>query len=140
MNREYVEKIYAGLLGMDAGMRLGAPVESPYWSYDRLVEYFGNMTDYLRVFKHYAADDDVNGPVIFLRALTDNGVKNGFTAEMAGETWLNYTRCGKGMFWWGGEDMSTEHRAYMNLKRGVKAPASGSMELNGQVAAEQIGG
>lgn len=140
MNRESVEKIYAGLLGMDAGMRLGAPVESPYWSYDRLVEYFGNMTDYLRVFKHYAADDDVNGPVIFLRALTDNGVKNGFTAEMAGETWLNYTRCGKGMFWWGGEDMSTEHRAYMNLKRGVKAPASGSMELNGQVAAEQIGG
>lgn len=138
MHETWIEKIYAGFLGMDAGMRLGAPVENPYWTYDRLQEYYGDMRGYLRNYQHYAADDDVNGPVIFLRALMDFG--EAFTAEQAGETWLNYTRCGHGMFWWGGEDMSTEHRAYMNLKRGVKPPQSGSMELNGQVAAEQIGG
>ena len=138
MQEQWIEKIYAGFLGMDAGMRLGAPVENPYWTYERLQEYYGDMRGYLRDYKHYAADDDVNGPVIFPRVLTDFG--EGFTAEQAGETWLNYTRCGHGMFWWGGEDLSTEHRAYMNLKRGVKAPRSGSMELNGAVAAEQIGG
>lgn len=138
MQEQWIEKIYAGFLGMDAGMRLGAPVENPFWTYERLQEYYGDMRGYLRDYKHYAADDDVNGPVIFPRVLTDFG--EDFTAEQAGETWLNYTRCGHGMFWWGGEDLSTEHRAYMNLKRGVKAPESGSMKLNGQVAAEQIGG
>lgn len=138
MRDETIEKIYAGFLGMDAGMRLGAPVESPYWTYDRLKEYFGDIRDYVREYRHYAADDDVNGPVIFLRSLTDCGPD--FTAEDAGETWLNYTRKGRGMFWWGGEDMSTEHRAYMNLKRGIKAPESGSITQNGRVAAEQIGG
>lgn len=135
----WIEKIYAGFLGMDAGMRIGAPVENPWWTYERLREYFGDMRGYLREYKTHPADDDVNGPVLFLRALTDNGGTD-FTPEMAGETWLNYARCGRGMFWWGGEDVSTEHRAYMNLKRGIPAPASGSIAQNGIVAAEQIGG
>lgn len=140
MTRETIEKIYAGFLGMDAGMLIGAPIENPYWTYERIRDYFGDMQRYPREYKHYAADDDINGPVIFLRALTDGRIKKGFTAEAAGETWLNYTRCGRGMFWWGGEDLSTEHRAYMNLKRGEKAPRSGSIDLNGRTAAEQIGG
>lgn len=139
MDNKTIEKIYAGFLGMDAGMRLGAPVENPWWTYERLRDYFGEMTGYLREQRTHPADDDVNGPVLFLRALTDNGGAD-FTPEQAGETWLNYTRKGRGMFWWGGEDVSTEHRAYMNLQRGVKAPESGSIAQNGLVAAEQIGG
>ena len=139
MDNRTVEKMYFGFLGMVAGMRLGAPVENPWWTYDRLREYFGTITGYLREQKTHPADDDVNGPVVFLRALTDAGGLN-FTEEQAGETWLNYTRCGKGMFWWGGEDVSTEHRAYMNLRRGIRPPVSGSIEQNGLVAAEQIGG
>lgn len=139
MNDKTVEKIYAGLLGMDAGMRLGAPVENPWWTYERLRDYFGDIHGYLREQKTHPADDDVNGPVYFLRALTDHGGLD-FTPEEAGETWLNYTRCGKGMFWWGGEDVSTEHRAYMNLRRGLSVPESGSAEQNGKTAAEQIGG
>ena len=131
--------MYAGFLGMDAGMRLGAPVENPWWTYERLRTYFGTMTGYLRKQKTHPPDDDVNGPVMFLHALTDNGGAD-FTEEQAGETWLNYTRCGKGMFWWGGENLSTEHRAYMNLRRGIRPPESGSIAQNGQVAAEQIGG
>ena len=139
MDDRTIERIYAGVLGMDAGMRLGAPVENPWWTYERLRDYFGEMTGYLRKQRTHPADDDVNGPVLFVRALTDNGGVD-FTPEQAGETWLNYTRNGRGMFWWGGEDVSTEHRAYMNLKQGVKAPASGSIAQNGRVAAEQIGG
>lgn len=140
MNRETIEKLYAGLIGMDAGMRLGAPVENPFWTYDRLRAYYGDIRGFLRTQRYYTADDDVNGPLIFVRALADNAVPETLTPEMVGETWLNYTRRGMGMFWWGGEDVSTEHRAYMNLLRGVKAPRSGSMELNGKTAAEQIGG
>ena len=140
MQREILDRIYAGLIGMDAGMRLGAPVENIYWTYDRLREYYGDIRGYLRMPRTMTADDDVNGPLTFVRALTDNGTVNGLTPQMVGEAWLNYTRRGMGMFWWGGEEYSTEHRAYMNLKRGIPAPQSGSAAQNGIVMAEQIGG
>ena len=140
MERETLEKLYAGLIGMDAGMRLGAPVENPFWTYERLQCYYGDIRGYLREQRYYTADDDVNGPLIFVRALADNAMPKTLAPETVGETWLNYTRRGMGMFWWGGEDVSTEHRAYMNLRRGVKAPRSGSIEENGKTAAEQIGG
>ncbi len=140
MDRKTLEKLYAGLIGMDAGMRLGAPVENPFWTYERLQSYYGDIRGYLREQRYYTADDDVNGPLIFVRALADNAMPETLTSETVGETWLNYTRRGMGMFWWGGEDASTEHRAYMNLRRGVKAPRSGSIGENGKTAAEQIGG
>ena len=140
MDRKTLEKLYAGLIGMDAGMRLGAPVENPYWTYERLQSYYGDIRGYLREQRYYTADDDVNGPLIFVRALADNAMPETLTSEAVGETWLNYTRRGMGMFWWGGEDASTEHRAYMNLRRGVKALRSGSIGENGKTAAEQIGG
>ncbi len=140
MDRKTLEKLYAGLIGMDAGMRLGAPVENPFWTYERLQSYYGDIRSYLREQRYYTADDDVNGPLIFVRALADNAMPETLAPETVGETWLNYTRRGMGMFWWGGEDVSTEHRAYMNLRRGVKAPRSGSIGENGKTAAEQIGG
>ena len=140
MDRKTLEKLYAGLIGMDAGMRLGAPVENPFWTYERLQSYYGDIRGYLREQRYYTADDDVNGPLIFVRALADNARPETLAPETVGETWLNYTRRGMGMFWWGGEDASTEHRAYMNLRRGVKAPRSGSIGENGKTAAEQIGG
>ena len=34
---------------------------------------------------------------------------------------------------------STEHTAYLNLKNGIEAPKSGSIEVNGKILAEQIG-
>src|SRR5690606_27179186 len=39
-----------------------------------------------------------------------------------------------------GYGVSTEHTAYMNLKNGIHAPRSGSIEQNGRTVAEQIGG
>src|ERR687885_723172 len=56
-----------------------------------------------------------------------------------GETWLNYIIEHKTILWWGGLGNSTEHTAFIRLKRGVPAPRSGSIALNGQVVAEQIG-
>ena len=84
MRDQWFEKIYAGFLGMDAGMRLGAPVENPWWTYERLRDYFGDIRGYLREYKTHPADDDINGPVIFLRALLDSGGLD-FTEAAAGE-------------------------------------------------------
>ncbi|GAA0373173.1 ADP-ribosylglycohydrolase family protein [Bacillus horti] len=136
----YVEKIYAGFLGMNVGIRLGAPVEPPVWTDQRIEQIYGDITGYVKDYKNFAADDDANGPVFFIRALYDDAKDRELQAEDVGKAWLNYAREGIGMFWWGGEGVSTEHTSYMNLKRGIQAPRSGSVEVNGLVAAEQIGG
>lgn len=136
----YLEKTYAGFLGMNIGIRLGAPVEPTAWTSDRIERFYGDITDYVKPFKNFAADDDVNGPVYFLRALIDRDNKAALTPQDVANAWLNYTREGVGMFWWGGYGVSTEHTAYLNLKRGVTAPLSGSASTNGLVMSEQIGG
>lgn len=136
----YLQKVYAGFLGMNIGIRLGAPVESGVWTYERIRDTYGEVKDYVKQYKKFAADDDVNGPVYFLRALKDSAPCKDVTAQAVAQAWLNYAREGVGMFWWGGYGVSTEHTAYLNLKNGVPAPQSGSMEQNGKILAEQIGG
>ena len=84
MERETLEKLYAGLIGMDAGMRLGAPVENPFWTYERLQSYYGDIRGYLREQRYYTADDDVNGPLIFVRALADNAMPETLAPETGG--------------------------------------------------------
>lgn len=140
MVENFLDKIYAGFLGMNVGIRLGAPVEPVPWDTDRIRDIYGEITGYVKEYRNFAADDDVNGPVYFLRGLTDHGVGSRLTPEMVGRAWLNYTRNGIGMFWWGGYGISTEHTAYRNLKQGIPAPASGSIGQNGTELAEQIGG
>jgi ADP-ribosylglycohydrolase len=137
---DYLEKIYAGFLGMNIGIRLGAPVEATAWTYDRIKEVFGDITGYIENYINFAADDDVNGPVFFLRALYDDAKDRELKAEDVGRAWLNYAREGIGMFWWGGYGISTEHTAYLNLKNGILPPHSGSAKQNGIILAEQIGG
>lgn len=135
---EIFERIYSGFIGKAIGVRLGAPVEPTIWSYERIRDTYGEVTEYLRDFKNFAADDDTNGPVYFIRALRDYGV--GATAEEVGKTWLNYAAEEHGMYWWGGFGNSTEHTAYQNLRAGIPAPQSGSIAQNGTTVAEQIGG
>ena len=135
---QILEKIYAGFIGKAIGVRLGAPVEPTIWSYERIQKTYGEVTQYLRDFKNFAADDDTNGPVYFIRALRDYGLNA--TAEDVGKTWLNYAAEEHGMYWWGGFGVSTEHTAYRNLRAGIPAPQSGSIAQNGATVAEQIGG
>ncbi|MCL2527920.1 MAG: ADP-ribosylglycohydrolase family protein [Defluviitaleaceae bacterium] len=136
---EYLEKIYAGWLAKIIGIRLGAPIEG--WTYERIKKEYGEVHDYLiSGNKCFAADDDSNGPIFFLRALEDG--KSGFdlTAQDVGEALLNYAPFEHGFFWWGGYGISTEHTAYLNLRSGIPAPRSGSITQNGTTVAEQIGG
>lgn len=135
-----LERIYSGFIGMNVGIRLGAPVEPVAWDFQRIAQLCGDIRGYVRDYKNFAADDDVNGPVYFLRGLLDNGVHNELTPRAVGEAWLNYARDGIGLYWWGGQGVSTEHTAYNNLKKGIPAPQSGSIEQNGIILAEQIGG
>lgn len=136
--QQYLEKVYGGLLGKCAGVRLGAPVEPTIWTYERIQKTYGDIRGYIKDYRTFAADDDINGPLFFIRALLDYPAP--LTAREIGHTWLNYTREEIGFYWWGGYGRSTEHTAYLNLKSGLEAPLSGSLEVNGATIAEQIGG
>lgn len=138
IKQDYLEKLYAGWLGKIIGVRHGANIEG--WSYERIKDTFGEISTYPYDFKNFAADDDINGPMFFLRSLEDYTYTREITAEQMGLTLLNYVSDGHGFFWWGGYGKSTEHTAYLNLKDGIIAPMSGSVEQNGTSVAEQIGG
>jgi len=131
-------RIYSGFLGKAIGVRLGAPVEPTIWTYERIRSTYGEITAYLRDFTNFAADDDTNGPVYFIRAMRDYQLAP--TPDQVARTWLNYAADGHGMYWWGGFGRSTEHTAYLNLRAGIPAPQSGSIARNGAAIAEQIGG
>ena len=133
-----LHRIYSGILGKMIGVRLGAPVEPTIWTYERIRDSYGEVTDYLKDFRTFAADDDTNGPLYFTRVLRDAGLD--FTPQDMGRTWLNYAGEEHGMYWWGGFGRSTEHTAWMNLRAGIPAPRSGSIAQNGAAVAEQIGG
>jgi ADP-ribosylglycohydrolase len=134
----YVEKVYAGWLGKIIGVRHGSNIEG--WSYEKIRDTYGEITGYLFDFKNFAADDDTNGPLFFLRALGDYQCTVELSEENVGYTWLNYVPYEHGFYWWGGYGISTEHTAYLNLRSGIKAPRSGSVDQNGATIAEQIGG
>ena len=134
----YLEKVYAGWLGKVIGIRLGAAIEG--WSYQRIQNVFGELWDYPAQYKNFAADDDSNGPMFFIRALEDCKDLKNFSAQDVAEALLNYAPFEHGFFWWGGYGISTEHTAYLNLRNGIPAPRSGSVEQNGSTMAEQIGG
>ena len=83
--REYLETTYASWLGKNIGIRLGAPVEG--WTYEKIKEKYPIMDHYPVDYGIFAADDDSNGPLFFVRALFD---KNEIEAEDIGNCFLNY--------------------------------------------------
>ncbi|MBI3829337.1 MAG: ADP-ribosylglycohydrolase family protein [Planctomycetes bacterium] len=136
----YEEKVYAGVLGKIIGVYLGRPFEG--WTYEHIMKDLGEVSYYVheRLNKPLVVtDDDISGTFTFVRALEDFAYSKNLTAAQIGQTWLNYIIEDRTILWWGGMGTSTEHTAFHRLKRGIPAPKSGSMELNGQVVAEQIG-
>jgi ADP-ribosylglycohydrolase len=137
---DYVDRVYAGVLGKLIGVYLGRPFEG--WTYDRIMHELGEIRDYVQTrpgVPLVITDDDITGTFTFVRALADNGYPPELTAKQIGDTWLNYTIEGRTIFWWGGLGNSTEHTAYLRMKRGIQAPESGSIATNGKTIAEQIG-
>lgn len=137
---DYLERVYAGVLGKLIGVYLGRPFEG--WTYARIMEKLGTIDYYVheRLGQQLVVtDDDVAGTFTFLRALEDYGVSPDLSSEDIGKAWLNYLIEHRSILWWGGNGNSTEHTAWLNLKRGIPAPASGSIAVNGSTVAEQIG-
>jgi ADP-ribosylglycohydrolase len=137
---DYLERVYAGVLGKLIGVYLGRPIEG--WTYQRIMKELGPIEYY--VHDRFDAplvvtDDDVSGTFTFVRALAEHGARADISAEDIGKTWLNSIIEQRSILWWGGNGNSTEHTAWLNLKRGLPAPQSGSIATNGQAVAEQIG-
>jgi ADP-ribosylglycohydrolase len=137
---DYLERVYAGVLGKLIGVYLGRPFEG--WTYQKIMKELGPIEYYVHERLNeplVVTDDDVAGTFTFVRALEDYGVTPNLSAEDIGKAWLNYIVEERAILWWGGNGNSTEHTAWLNLKKGVRAPASGSIATNGLAVAEQIG-
>lgn len=151
---DYADRVYAGVLGKIIGVYLGRPFEN--WTNQAIESSLGDIEYYVHdevsaimrerlgkpdfALPLIVTDDDISGTFTFVRALEDNGYDPDLTPKAIGRSWLNYLVEGKSVLWWGGLGNSTEHTAFLRLKQGIDAPASGSMATNGQVVAEQIGG
>ncbi len=137
---DYLERVYAGVLGKLIGVYLGRPFEQ--WTHQRIMQELGPIEYYVhdRLGEPLVVtDDDVAGTFTFIRALEDYGVSPDLSADEIGKAWLNYIVENRSILWWGGNGNSTEHTAWLNLKKGIAAPASGSIATNGTTVAEQIG-
>ena len=137
---DYLERVYAGVLGKIIGVYLGRPFEG--WTFERIAAELGDIEYYVheRLGKPLiVTDDDITGTFTFLRAIEDRDQARELGAQDVGDAWLNYILENRTILWWGGFGRSTEHTAYLRLKAGVPAPDSGSIRLNGARVAEQIG-
>ena len=93
----YVEQVYASILAMNAGIRLGAPVEPTEWTPEVIADVFGDVRGYVKDYTVFSADDDANGPIFLLRAFVDYAKNKELQPEHMAKTWLNYMREGIGM-------------------------------------------
>ncbi|MGA2503163.1 MAG: ADP-ribosylglycohydrolase family protein [Anaerolineales bacterium] len=137
---DYLDRVYAGVLGKIIGVYLGRPFEG--WTYERIMAELGEIEYYVHEKLNVpliVTDDDIAGTFTFLRALPDHGNSRDITPAQIGQTWLNYLINKRTILAWGGMGNLTEHTAYLRLTHGIPAPQSGSIAMNGKVTAEQIG-
>lgn len=140
LQADYLERVYAGVLGKMIGVYLGRPFEG--WTHQHIMEELGPVEYYVhdRLGQPLVVtDDDLAGTFTFIRAFEDHGIRPDLGAEEIGKTWLNYICEERSILWWGGNGNSTEHTAWLNLKKGIPAPLSGAIKTNGTTVAEQIG-
>ncbi|KAI1440342.1 ADP-ribosylglycohydrolase [Annulohypoxylon stygium] len=136
---DYLNRVYAGVLGKVIGVYLGRPFEG--WTHERIMQELGDIRYYVNErfgMPLVVTDDDISGTFTFFRALQEHRPSR-LKAEDVGRTWLNNVIRDRTVFWWGGNGVSTEQTAFLNLQRGVRAPMSGSKGLNGVTASLQIG-
>ena len=75
---DYLERVYAGVLGKIIGVYVGRPFEG--WTHEKIVSELGEITYYVheRLNKPLIViDDDISGTFTFLRAMPDHGVGMG---------------------------------------------------------------
>ena len=113
MPSDYLEKVYAGWLGKVIGVRHGAPVEG--WSHDDIMRIFPGKQGFLLDVDIFEPDDDINGPLFFLRALEDERSGEDISPLSMAKAWTNYSPYEHGFFWWPGYGKPTP---YHMIERG----------------------
>ena len=109
---DYVERVYAGVLGKLIGVYLGRPVEG--WTYDRITAAHGEVDRYIhesRGMPLVVTDDDVSGTFTFLRALPDHG-KAGMGTPRRARTGIAASRSRRSTF--GNSSMPECVRKHLN--------------------------
>src|SRR5262245_32605105 len=104
---DYVERVYAGVLGKIIAVYLGRPIEG--WRYNRIMAELGEINYYVHDKLNVplvVTDDDLSGTFTFVRAMSDYGNSLDLTPAQIGQTWLNYIVEGKTILWWGGDRKS----------------------------------
>lgn len=138
MNQDYAERVYAAVLGKHIGVRLGAPVEAVTWTYERIRAAYGDrIHGYLRPYRVFGADDDLNGPAYFFQVLEE--MDDPQIADFA-RAWVDAAREGKGFFWWGGIGRSTSHTVYALLRGGTEVPLRKEAVRGMKDESESVGG
>lgn len=74
---------------------------------------------YLRPYRVFGADDDINGPAYFFQVLEE---KDDPQLLDFAHAWVDFVREGKGFFWWGGVGKSTSHTSYHLIRSGAPLP------------------
>ena len=97
---DYLQRVYAGVLGKIIGVYLGRPFEG--WSYERIMAELGEIWYYVHERRNVpliVTDDDISGTFTFLRALPDYGNRRDLTPAQIGQSWLNYIIEGRTILW-----------------------------------------
>ena len=100
---DYVERVYAGVLGKIIGVYLGRPFEG--WPHERILAELGEINYYVHERLNVpliVTDDDISGTFTFLRAMPDYGNSLDLTPAQIGWTWLNYLIEERTVLWWVG--------------------------------------
>ena len=127
----YLERVYAGVLGKLIGVYLCQPSEGR--GYLPTVNDNGSIRLHLPL---VVADDSVLGTFVPVRALEEHGVCPNLTAEAVGKTWRNSVIASRTAFWWSGRSICTELTASHCLAR---PPFHNAITTNGPTIAEQVG-
>ena len=112
LQADYLERVYAGVLGKLIGVYLGRPFEG--WTHARIMAELGPIEYYVhdRLDQPLVVtDDDVAGTFTFVRALEDHRLSPDLSSEEIGKTWLNYIVEERSILWWGGSGNSRGRRA-----------------------------
>ena len=86
--KDYLDRVYAGWLGKIIGIRHGAPIEG--WDRWKIRDILGEIDSYPVDYRDFAADDDSNGPLFFLRALEYAPDPCNMQPEHVAQALLNY--------------------------------------------------
>ena len=138
---DYLERVYAGVLGKLIGVYLGRPFEG--WTYQRIMDELGPIEYYVHERLNLplvVTDDDVAGTFTFVRALEDYGIsadsqRRGDRQDLA----QLHHRATHDPVVGRQRQLDRAHRLAEPEARRRRTGESGSIATNGQTVAEQIG-